>query len=97
MLHIIKHFPLTFSLIDKANSGDTLIFTDNAVLAVKQENIKKESLAPKSLSHINLCVRKVDLLNRNISNKELLRGVAIIDDAQYKNAISQDFAIKSCN
>lgn len=97
MLHIIKNFPLSFSFIDCANSGDTVIFTDNAVLAVKQDNIEKQSLAPKSLSHINLCVRKADLLIRNISNNELLRGVAIIDEMQYKNATSQDFAIRSCN
>jgi sulfur relay protein TusB/DsrH len=97
MLHIINNFPLSPSLIDSANSGDTVIFTDNAVLAVKQENIEKESLVLRSLSHINLYVRKADLILRNISNNELLRGVVIIDDMQFKNAISQDFAIKSCN
>jgi sulfur relay protein TusB/DsrH len=97
MLHIINNFPLSSSFIDSANSGDTVIFTENAVLAVKQENIEKESLVLRSLSHINLYVRKADLILRNISNNELLRGVIIIDDLQFKNAISQDFAIRSCN
>ncbi len=97
MLHIINNFPLSSSFIDSANSGDTVIFTENAVLAVKQENIEKESLVLRSLSHINLYVRKADLILRNISSNELLRGVIIIDDLQFKNAISQDFAIRSCN
>ena len=97
MLHIINSFPISSSFLDNTHSGDSVIFTENAVLAAKQVNIETESLTQKAFSHINLYVRKADLLLRDISNKELFRGVVIIDDMQYKNAISQDFAIKSCN
>lgn len=97
MLHIINNFPLSPSFLEKAHSGDTVIFTDNAVFAVKQENIETESLSKKAFNHINLYVRKADLLIRNISNAELLRGVVIIDEVQYENAISQDYLIRSCN
>ncbi len=97
MLHIVDNFPIPSTFLNEARSGDTVIFTDNAVLAVKQENIEAESLSQKTFSHINLCVRKADLLLRNISNKDLLRGVVIIDDLQYKSAIDQDFALKSNN
>ena len=97
MLHIINNFPISPSLLDCTHTGDTVIFTDNAVFAAIHENIENESLTKKTFSHINLCVRKADLLIRNISNSDLLQGVAIIDDMQYKNAISEDFMIRSCN
>lgn len=97
MLHIINSFPISPSFIDSTHYGDSVIFTENAVFAAKQDNIESESLTQKAFSHINLYVRKADLLIRNISNNELFRGVIIIDDIQYENAISQDFAIKSYN
>ena len=97
MLHIINTFPISQSFLDTTRSGDTVIFTDNAVLAVKQENIDFETLTKKAFNHINLCVRKADLLIRNIPNHELLRGVTVIDESQFSNAIDQDFAIKSYN
>ncbi|MCK5189879.1 MAG: hypothetical protein KAR12_07460 [Methylococcales bacterium] len=97
MLHIINCFPISPSFLDSTHYGDSVIFTDNAVFAAKQNSIETESLSQKEFSHINLYVRKADLLIRDIPNKELYRGVVIIDDIQYENAISQDFAIKSCN
>ncbi|MCK5829461.1 MAG: hypothetical protein KAH20_04090 [Methylococcales bacterium] len=97
MLHIIDNFPIPTFFLNKTQSGDTIIFTNNAVLAVKQGNIETESLMQKAFSHINLYVRKTDLLIRNISNNELLRGVIVIDELQYKNAISKRVALKSYN
>ena len=97
MVHIINNFPISPSFLDRTHSGDTVIFTDNAVFAVKQENLEKESLSQQAFNHINLYVRKADLLIRNISNTELLRSVVIIDDMQYENAISQDYLIRSYN
>jgi sulfur relay protein TusB/DsrH len=97
MLHIIKNFPVSPSFLDSTHSGDTIIFTENAVLAMIQNNIEKESMTQKAFNHINLCVRKADLLLKNISNHDLLRGVAVIDDLQYQNVISQQCAIRSCN
>lgn len=97
MLHIINSFPISSALLDFTHSGDTVIFTDNAVFAAIHENIKKEPKTQKTFSHINLCVRKADLLIRNISTKELLRGVAIIDDMQFESAISEDSMVRSSN
>ncbi len=97
MLHIISNFPLSPSFLNNTNSGDTVIFTGNAILAVKQTTMAAEKLTQKAFSHINLCVRKADLLITNISNSELLRGVVIIDEDQFKYASDEDFAIKSYN
>ncbi len=97
MLHIINSFPISPSFLDNTHYGDSVIFTDNAVFAAKQNCIEPKTSTQKAFSHINLYVRKTDLLIRDIPNKELYRGVVIIDDIQYENAISQDFAIKSSN
>ncbi len=97
MLYIISTFPVPPSFLNSTHSGDTVIFTDNAVFAVIQDNIEKESFSQKAFNHINLCVRKADLLIKNISNHQLLHGVAVIDDLQYQSVLSQDCAIRSCN
>lgn len=97
MLHIINDLPITKAFLDHTNAGDSIIFTDNAVLAVKQKNHEPRILSKKTLSHINVYVRKVDLLTRNISNNDLLQCVTVIDEGQFQKAIYQDFVIKSLN
>jgi len=96
MLHIISNLPLPPLFIENTHSGDTIIFTDDAILAVKQSNTI-ESLTQKAFSHINLCVRKTDLMLKNISKSDLLRGVVIIDETQFQYATTEEFAIKSYN
>jgi len=96
MLHIINSLPLSPLFIENTHSGDTIIFTDDAIIAVKQNNTL-ESLTQKAFSHINLCVRKTDLLLKNISKNDLLRGVTIIDETQFQYATIEEFAVKSYN
>lgn len=97
MLHIINNFPISSSFFDTTQSGDTIIFTDNAVLAVRKENFEAVSLPKKIFNHINLCVRKADLLIRNIPDNELLRGVTVIDDLQYEDVMSHEAVFRSYN
>ena len=97
MLHIIDDFPIQHSFFEQMHTGDTIILKNNAVYAAKQENIKT-SLTRKTLAHLNLCVSKTDLSIRNISCRELIRGVAIIDSAdEYQEYLTQNIAIRSCN
>jgi len=96
MLHIINSLPLSPLFIENTHSGDTIIFTDDAIIAVKQSNTL-ESLTQKAFSHINICVRKTDLLLKNISKNDLLRGVTIIDEMQFQYATTEEFAVKSYN
>ncbi len=96
MLHVINQFPIESKSLAKANNGDTLLFTENAVYAVKQKQSKNE-VTRKRYAHVNLCVRQNDLLSRNISNNELFRGVTVIDDIDYQSIIGQEMAIRSWN
>ena len=97
MLHIIDNFPIQRSFLEQIQSGDTIILKDNAVYAAKQDNIKA-SLSRKTFSHLNLCVSKADLSLRNISNCELIRGVAIVDSTdEYQEYLAQNIVMRSCN
>ncbi|MCK5870958.1 hypothetical protein BMR05_04695 [Methylococcaceae bacterium HT4] len=97
MLHIIDNFPIQHSFLEQMHSGDTIILKDNAVYAAKQENIKA-SLSKKTFAHINLCVSKADLLMRNISNRDLMRGTTIVDSTdEYQEYLAENIAIRSCN
>lgn len=97
MLHIIDKFPIQHSFLATTHSGDTLILKDNAVYAAKQENLN-ESLTMRAFAHLNLCVSKTDLLKRNISNRELVRGVAVLDCLDdYQDYLAQNIALRSCN
>jgi len=97
MLHIVNQFPLQYSFLEKTNSGDTLMLKDDAVYAVKKENLR-ETLIKKSFAHFNLCVKKSDLLLRNIANHELIHGVSVIDDFDESNEYqAHNIAFLSCN
>lgn len=93
MLHIINHFPVhQESLV----SGDTVIFTENAVFAIKRGDVEP-SLFKKTYGHINLAVRKADLILRNIQSCELLKGVVVLDDIDYQSVLQQESVVRSWN
>lgn len=96
MLYIIDQFPINNSILDHALVGDTVVLTDNAVYAVKQNN-RNDCLLNKALSKITLCVRNTDLLLRNISKSDLLKGVAILDDRDFADILTNETAIGSWN
>ncbi|MDC9727871.1 MAG: DsrH/TusB family sulfur metabolism protein [Methyloprofundus sp.] len=79
MLHIINRYPLQHSFLEKAHTGDTIMIKDDAVYALTKENLR-ESLIEKSFAHFNLCVKKSDLLLRNIAKHELIQGVSVIEE-----------------
>ncbi len=95
MLHIIDQFPVSQASLEKTATGDTILFTENAVYAIKQS--ENNTLTQKTFAHINLCVRKADLLIRNISISELFKGVAVLDDLDYQLIQGQESVIRSWN
>ncbi len=96
MLHVIDDFPLTRETLANTAVGDTVIFTDDAVYAVKQSDVE-HNLLQKTYAHINVCVRKADLMLRNISSRELFKGVAVLDDMDYQSVMNQEPVIRSWN
>lgn len=95
MLHIINHYPLNPDSLANAHNGDTIIFTDNAVYAIKESD--DPSWLQRTLAHINLCVRNADLLLRNIAYNDLRSGVTILDDVDFQAVTTEDVAVRSWN
>jgi sulfur relay protein TusB/DsrH len=97
MLHIINQFPVDLGALKKTASGDTVVFTNNAVLAVKRNTQDNDSFIKKTFAHINLCVLKTDLKLIGITTRELLHGVSVLDEQDFRNMTHDSTAIRSCN
>ncbi len=97
MLYIIKQYPVDPATLKKTSSGDTVILTENAVLAAKRGVLNNHSLVKKTFTHINLCVLKDDLKTKGISTQELAPGISILDNQDFKFLSKQDEAIRSWN
>ena len=96
MLHIINDFPINTVNLEHTSSGDTILFTENAVYAVKRtENCIKK--LQKAFSHLNFCVLETDLKQRGVSFNDIQRNVPIIDDNDYIDIRENYMAIKSSN
>ena len=96
MLHIINQFPFNPGELEKTAEGDTIIFTDNAVYSIKQDNTTLKWIQT-TLKHVNLCVRKADLMLRNISVNELIQGVAILEEFDWQMLDTQEAVVRSWN
>ena len=96
MLHIVDQFPIDSSALNHIRYGDTILFTNNAVLAIKKNNSEQHSLLP-ILTHLNPCVRKKDLLISGLSRNEILNKVCIIDDQDLQAITESCTVIRSCN
>jgi sulfur transfer complex TusBCD TusB component (DsrH family) len=97
MFYIINDFPVPASTFQNIKRGDSVVFTDNAVLALKQGIYSHDKFIHKAIKHLNLYVRQVDLILQNMSNKELPKGVVVLDESDFKKALSPEIAEKSFN
>jgi len=96
MLHIINNFPLQGSFLENTHFGDTIMLKDDAVYALKKEHLG--GLLQKSFAHFNLCVKKSDLLSRDLATHELIHGVSVLDDFDEPNEYhAHNIAFLSCN
>jgi sulfur transfer complex TusBCD TusB component (DsrH family) len=96
MLHIINQFPIDTSELAQAESGDIVVFTENAVLAVKRRS-EIGNFIKKALAHINLCVSGTDLKRLGLGMSDLLCGVSILDDRDLHDITGNELAIRSWN
>lgn len=97
MIHIIEDYPVDSNSFRQTHSGDTVVFLENAILALKKQDQTLSALKQKLLKHINLCVRNGDMIKQGMTRRELLNQVAIIDDPEYTDLMEQNTVIKSWN
>ncbi|MBL6985823.1 MAG: sulfurtransferase complex subunit TusB [Methylobacter sp.] len=78
MLHLIFQSPIESAVFERLDSGDVVIFLENAVLRVFQHSNISDMLT-KQLSNNRLCVLSDDIAVRGIHPDELIKGIEVIN------------------
>ena len=78
MLHVISQSPIETAVLDRIETGDSIIFLENAVLRILQNGDLKEALAQLQ-PHCRLFVLSDELTIRGIRSEELVNGIEVID------------------
>ena len=96
MLHIIDHFPIKPSELEQTSNGDTVVLTNNAIYAAKQ-NTDFSKLSKQALNRLNMCVLGKDMRIRGVDTHDILSGVAILDDYEYLDITDYNSIVRSWN
>ncbi|WP_340122684.1 sulfurtransferase complex subunit TusB [Methylobacter svalbardensis] len=81
MLHLIFQSPIETAVLERIDSGDVVVFLENAVLRVYQHSNISDALS-KQLSSNRLCVLSDDITVRGIIADELVKGIEVINYAE---------------
>lgn len=81
VLHLIFQSPIETAILERIDSGDVVVFLENAVFRTLQNNGISNSLS-QQLSYSRLCVLSNDLAVRGIASDTLIKGVEVIDYAE---------------
>lgn len=80
MLHLIFQSPIEAAILERIDSGDVVVFLENAVLRVIQNSDISDTLT-QQLGSNRLCVLSDDIAVRGIVPNELVKGIEVIDYA----------------
>ncbi|MGZ4956707.1 MAG: sulfurtransferase complex subunit TusB [Methylobacter sp.] len=80
MLHLIFQSPIETALLERIDSGDVVVFLENAALRVLQNSSISDVLT-RQLGSNRLCVLSDDIAIRGIASDELVKGIEVIDYA----------------
>ncbi|MDP1772828.1 MAG: sulfurtransferase complex subunit TusB [Methylobacter sp.] len=80
MLHLIFQSPIESAILERIDSGDIVVFLENAVLRTLQNSAISNTLA-QQLGRNRLCVLSDDIAVRGIAPDELVQGIEVIDYA----------------
>jgi tRNA 2-thiouridine synthesizing protein B len=94
MLHLIFQSPIETAILERIDSGDDVLFLENAVLRI----LAKGSLCPALtdlLQHNRLFVLADDIKVRGISASELVKGIEVIEYSEWVNLTIKNPLIQS--
>lgn len=80
MLHLIFQSPIETAIFERIDSGDVVVFLENAVLRTLQNSSISDTLT-QQLDSNRLCVLSDDIAVRGIALDELVKGIEVIDYA----------------
>lgn len=78
MLHLIFQSPIESAILERIDSGDVVVFLENAVLRILQNGLLSGTLT-QQLKRNRLCVLSDELVVRGITADELVNGIEVID------------------
>lgn len=96
MLHLIFQSPIENAVLQRIDSGDVIVFMENAVLRILQNGVMETALA-SLLSSNRLCVLSEDIIVRGIAVDELIKGIDVIDYAELVELTVHNSVIQSWN
>lgn len=94
MLHLIFQSPIEGAILERIDSGDVVVFLENAVLRILQNSAISDTLT-QQLGSNRLCVLSDDLAVRGIAPNELVKGIEVIDYAELVELTVSNPAIQS--
>jgi tRNA 2-thiouridine synthesizing protein B len=80
VLHLVFQSPIEAAVLERIDSGDVVVFLENAVLRVLQNSVISDTVT-QQLGKNRLCVLSDDIAIRGISPNELIEGLEVIDYA----------------
>jgi tRNA 2-thiouridine synthesizing protein B len=78
VLHLIFQSPIEVAILERIDSGDVVVFLENAVLRILQNGLLSGTLT-QQLKCNRLCVLSDDIAVRGIAADELVTGIEVID------------------
>lgn len=95
MLHLIFQSPIETAILERIDSGDDVLFLENAVFRILAKG-NLGTVLTELLKHNRLYVLSDDINVRGISVTELVKGIEVIDysewvDLTVKNPIIQSW------
>jgi tRNA 2-thiouridine synthesizing protein B len=81
VLHLVFQSPVETAILERIDSGDVVVFLENAVLRVLQNSVISDTLT-RQLGRSRFCVLSDDIAIRGISPDELVKGLEMIDYAE---------------
>ncbi len=79
MLHLIFQSPIAHSVLQRIESGDDVVFFENAVFRLNRDTILSSELKQMLNNNVHLWVLSAELDTRGIQIDELIQGVEVID------------------
>ena len=80
MLHLVFQSPIEIAILERIDSGDDVVFLENAVLRILKNGLLRDTLT-QLLTGSRLYVLLDDIEVRGISTDELIKGIEVIDYA----------------
>lgn len=94
MLHLIFQSPIEPAILERIDSGDVVVFLENAVLRVLRNN-NIDARLTRLLTNNRLCVLASDIVTRGISPSDLLIGCEIINHTELVELTIDNCVIQS--